>query len=434
MKQRTAPAAQAKNGNILPSKHRNNQSRIAGSKARHSSHRFSPRLANLLIGTIFGCILLGISILHRRLDQLLETTYTTTPAVGNSNARADHFVAPQQPVVYNQQTSNHIQGRGSGSARGSVKCDADISALVSYWDDPLSDADRSFRAPFWEKPLTTTAAAVGATDKLNTTKPKRYLSFEPDLGGWNNIRMEFEIMVVFAAATGRTLILPPDAPLYLLQKDSKIRHRGLHHFFHEFGDVVDVISMEEFYKLEVLGKKNSDYTLPTDEEVLLQLVKSLSKCNFRMKSESSCSVVFEHLSDIANFVPDWHGEHHCLIMDDTNWFRDVPTEMTDEIQRFCGTREPAFYNTTIHDAPLLHFRTGATHKETRLLSQFYSFIHFTNPHVGNFYKRLIRNRCRYSDEIFCSSGKIIQALSGGDTDINSNHTLSSYSSMHIRRG
>jgi hypothetical protein len=144
--------------------------------------------------------------------------------------------------------------------------------------------------------------------------------------------------------------------------------------------------------------------------------------------------VFDHLSEIADFVPDWHGEHHCLIMDDKNWFRDTHTEMAEEIQRFCGTREPAFYNTTMHDAALFHFRTGANHKETRLLAQFYSFIHFTNPRVGNFYKRLIRNRCRYSDEIFCSSGKIIQALSGGNVDANSNHTLSSYSAMHIRRG
>ena len=445
MKQRTTPAAaQAKNsGNIIltsSNKHRNNLSRAAGrSKTRSSSHRFSSRLANLFIGIVFGSILFGLVILHRRLDQL-EAKYTTPITGGNIYSKDDHFLV-SQPVIYNQQRSNHIEGRGAGSARGSVKCDTEVSALVSYWDDPLSDADRSFRSPFLENPLTAATRAVSAAESnnMNSLKPKRYLSFEPDLGGWNNIRMEFEIMVVFAAATGRTLILPPDAPLYLLQKDSQVKHRGLRHFFQEFDDVVDVITVEEFYKLEVLGKnknnnKNSDYSLPSDKEVLLQLVKSLSKCNFRKKSEMTCDVLFEHLSEIAQFVPDWHGEHHCLIFDDKIWFKNAPTGMTKELQRFCGTREPAFYNTTIHDAPLLHFRTGGTHKETRLLSQFYSFIHFTNPHVGNFYKRLIRNRCRYSDEIFCSSGKIIQALSGGNTDINGNHTLSSYSSMHIRRG
>lgn len=36
------------------------------------------------------------------------------------------------------------------------------------------------------------------------------------LGGWNNIRMCMEIIFIFAAATGRTLVMPPDQPLYLL--------------------------------------------------------------------------------------------------------------------------------------------------------------------------------------------------------------------------
>mmetsp|Transcript_10298 Transcript_10298/g.20656 ORF Transcript_10298/g.20656 Transcript_10298/m.20656 type:complete len:584 (+) Transcript_10298:79-1830(+) len=418
MKQRnvfTAPVAQA-NDIIIASKQ--NISR-AGSKPRASSQLFSTRLVNLFIGIVLSCILCGIILLHRRLDQLEEKH--SKQIIVTSNAKVDHFIATM-PASNNQQ----IEGRGAGSGRGTVKCDADISSLVSYWDDPLSDADRSFRSPFLDNPLTTTV------DKRSNTKPKRYLSFEPDLGGWNNIRMEFEIMLVFASATGRTLIMPPDTPFYLLQRDSKVRHRGFRHFFHEFDDVIDTLTTEEFYKLEVLGKNS--YSLPSDEEVLSKLVTSLSKCNNRKKSETSCSVVFEHLSEIADFVPDWHGEHHCLIMDDKNWFKDAQTETTEEIKRFCGTRDPAFYNTTIHDAPLLHFRTGGLHKETRLLSQFYSFIHFTSPRVGNFYKRLIRNRCRYSDEIFCSSGKIIQALSGGNVDANSNHTLSSYSSMHIRRG
>jgi hypothetical protein len=392
---------------------RSNISRVGG-KRRASFQLFS--LANLFIGVIFVFILFGIILLHSRLDQL-EATHANQR--GDSNSKADHFIT--RPVVSN----GHVEGRGSGSARGAVKCDTEISSLVSYWDDPLSDADRMFRSPFFENPLTT-------ADKSKSTKPKKYLSFEPDLGGWNNIRMEFEIMLVFAAATGRTLILPPDTPFYLLQRDSKLKHRGFRHFFHKFDDVVDVLSTEEFYKQEVLGKNS--FSLPSDEEVRSKLLNSLSRCNFRATSETSCVQVFDHLSEIADFVPDWHGEHHCLIMDDKNWFRDTHTEMAEEIQRFCGTREPAFYNTTMHDAALFHFRTGANHKETRLLAQFYSFIHFTNPRVGNFYKRLIRNRCRYSDEIFCSSGKIIQALSGGNVDANSNHTLSSYSAMHIRRG
>jgi hypothetical protein len=38
----------------------------------------------------------------------------------------------------------------------------------------------------------------------------RYLTFEPDVGGWNNVRMQMEIVLVLAMTTGRTLVLPPE--------------------------------------------------------------------------------------------------------------------------------------------------------------------------------------------------------------------------------
>lgn len=433
MKQRNAtatkPAAAAAqtdsgSGTVVAASRRRNSSRTESKNHRSPSSlvTFSPGLVNLFIFVILGLILFGITCLHIKLDHLEAKDSTQIIAYSNSKGNRNYITTVSEKQVI---SNNHIEGRGAGSARGTVRCDVDVSSFMSYWDDPLSDADRLFRSPFLENPLT--------LDELNTKpKERRYLSFEPDPGGFNNIRIEFEIMFVFAAATGRTLILPPDTPFYLLQRDSKVKHRGLMNFFHRFDDVVDVVSTEEFYKEEVLGKNL--FSLPRDEETRTKLLNSISKCNFRINSENSCVPVFDHLSEIAAFVPDWNGEHHCLVMDDKNWYRNAQTNITVEMHRFCGTRQPAFYNVTIHDAPLLHFRTGINHKETRLLAHFYAFIYFVNPRVGNFYKRLVRNRCRYSDEIFCSGGKIVQALSDGNTDANINHTLSSYSSMHIRRG
>lgn len=43
-----------------------------------------------------------------------------------------------------------------------------------------------------------------------------YLAFQPDYGGWNNVLMQLEILVALAWLTGRTLVLPPATPLYLL--------------------------------------------------------------------------------------------------------------------------------------------------------------------------------------------------------------------------
>ena len=48
------------------------------------------------------------------------------------------------------------------------------------------------------------------------SRARKYLIFQPDLGGWNNIRMALEIAILLAKVSGRILVLSPPAVLYLL--------------------------------------------------------------------------------------------------------------------------------------------------------------------------------------------------------------------------
>ena len=55
--------------------------------------------------------------------------------------------------------------------------------------------------------------------KLAPLEERKYVVFEPDHGGWNNIRMAAEVAMVFAHATGRILVMPPMMVFYLLNND-----------------------------------------------------------------------------------------------------------------------------------------------------------------------------------------------------------------------
>ena len=61
---------------------------------------------------------------------------------------------------------------------------------------------------------------VAKTTSIGNAR-KRYVTFEPDHGGWNNIRMGMETAALFAWSTGRILVLPAKARLYLVSKAAK---------------------------------------------------------------------------------------------------------------------------------------------------------------------------------------------------------------------
>ena len=63
----------------------------------------------------------------------------------------------------------------------------DASEMI-YWKDYPSDA--AYVSPFY-----------------SDNKATKYLTFEPDKGGWNNVRMSLETIIVMAHAMGRTLVM-----------------------------------------------------------------------------------------------------------------------------------------------------------------------------------------------------------------------------------
>lgn len=110
---------------------------------------------------------------------------------------------------------------------GKLTCQGrEIYSEVIYWKQIPHDMDyfspwRSDQNQSWKSMNSTNNINENDENDENDDNTTSYITFEYDLGGWNNIRMGIEIILVFAHITGKTLVLPPSKQLYLLDKSSK---------------------------------------------------------------------------------------------------------------------------------------------------------------------------------------------------------------------
>eukprot|EP00605_Chrysophyceae_sp_TOSAG23-4_P002496 GSChrysophyteH1.ASY1.ANO1.2759.1 assembled CDS len=219
--------------------------------------------------------------------------------------------------------------------------------------------------------------------------------------------MQMELVLVFAAATGRTLVLPPDQPMYLLDKG---KGKDKHHSFADFFPFdfiksrVPVISMKEFIDQEaktgrLKNNQNGKTAMPPpgcDGTSGVERDKRNQLWDY-LRNSTSC--------------PPWKGMKDFLV------FAGDP--------RYGMDRKAQFYDTYWHDQHVIHFISKPAWGY-RLLEHFYTYIHFQDPEMDRFYKRFVRDYVHYVDLIFCKAAMIIQALKKeGD---------GKFSSFHVRRG
>jgi hypothetical protein len=114
----------------------------------------------------------------------------------------------------------------------------DIYPYVKFWNQKYESED------CYQSPL------KHPKGKHAPITEKKYVVFEPDRGGWNNIRMAAEVAMIFAHATGRILVMPPMAVWYLLwsNKGENDNQSTFAKFFDikKISEAMEIISMEEF--------------------------------------------------------------------------------------------------------------------------------------------------------------------------------------------
>lgn len=102
---------------------------------------------------------------------------------------------------------------------------------IVYWKNISSDA-------LYESPVT----------PHHGVHHDKYLTFEYDNGGWNNMRMGIECLLVAAHAMGRTFVVPPQQHLYLISMNHKDAHDVKPH---------DEMGFEDMYDVELLVAQRS---------------------------------------------------------------------------------------------------------------------------------------------------------------------------------
>ena len=213
---------------------------------------------------------------------------------------------------------------------------------------------------------------------MTFSTPRRALAFEVDLGGFNNILMHFEIMVGLAWLTGRTLVIPPPTPLYLL------------------GD--EPLSLLDFFDLDVL-KRHVD--VQTAEE---------------FAPEAATHEAFHRKMVERGHSMQWNAVEDVLLHP-----ADAMTTRFELIPRLRGRRPVALLEPE-QECEILYFPMNHEH---RMFGVFETFFMFADPENERRLRTLMRDSIRYRPEILRLAEIAVESGPLAGTD---------YAAMHARRG
>jgi len=320
----------------------------------------------------------------------------------------------------------------------------DAAQEMVYWQDIFSDS--SYVPPFFE---------------INKQEGngKKYLTFEPDGGGWNNIRMAMESTIAMAVAMGRTLVMPPQKNMYLLgQSGGGQRH---HFSFVDFFPIAEmaednkafeVVSMKEYLEEEAMkgnlvnretgkvefppgNRTDWDGIQQNDYDILRGYLRNVShtlrwnpsKClpAFPSSGNHKDVEILQQLAEKAKKQGDHIERKDLFRVDDPN-----PVSRLEDV--LAGRDKLCVYNEDDQKEQVVHFQMN--HKEhLRLLVHFYGFLFFEDWREDLWMKRFVRDHLHYADEIQCAAGRIVEKVRK-HVSKRTNGTSTEFDTFHIRRG
>ncbi|KAL7578105.1 hypothetical protein ACA910_015036 [Epithemia clementina (nom. ined.)] len=311
----------------------------------------------------------------------------------------------------------------------------------------------------------------------------KFLTFEPDRGGFNNIRMAMETVLAMAVAMGRILVLPPDQPMYLLNKvapsSSSSNSAGSARYTRAFGfqdffpmqamahhvKGLHIITMENFLQQQGLtgqlkSVKTGQVLFPPDHnrtnwdgrpDIATQLEPYLRQVGFapanwgdpqecmaafpdRPKDDETMTNLFHEIvnNGAGGFPPYEQYIGHPTPVHASTKERWMEQQNSQRGSRLC------LYTTELQSQHVLHFAGKKGTAGGRLLTHFYTFLFFQNWQTDLWMKRFVRDHVRYQNDIQCAAARIVQAIrrrvQQRTQAPSASATDSPFDAFHVRRG
>lgn len=221
---------------------------------------------------------------------------------------------------------------------------------------------------------------------------RRYVTFEDDHGGWNNMRMAFEAFYVAAVVTGRTLVLPPACRMYLLDRGPITLFKKNRSSVSMYTDYFSQEAMEERVPIittqEFIKREHDKLKIPN------KFVNKFEETLGRAKINGYHTEWFLYLRTISWIWPSG----------------PQPMEMEEGAEIYSKGQ-------------IIHFPMHSS-RGLRYLSGFPPMIEFEqHTPLGRACRRLIRQNMHYKESFFDIAARVIQRLGG----------IGGYSALHIRR-
>ncbi len=221
---------------------------------------------------------------------------------------------------------------------------------------------------------------------------ERYLTFEPDHGGWNNIRMAMETALVMSHSMGRTLVLPPEQRMYLLDKAHSNGQRnefGFNDFFHLDAISIEhkgfkVITMEEFLtRVGTTGELQGMYP-PANQtswsgntDGLWDYLRTVGytpewdpwKCALAIPASTDPQSVVELNTTLQSIMDGSYGKPKPTLQEFNGNPTPVNASLAERMREMLADRSQlCIYDKPLQETKLIHLKIE---KDVRLLTHFY---------------------------------------------------------------